>query len=220
MKRFLRDAGILLAFLGAFYCLTIFVGRLDGDSSNQETDFSIARKRADFHLNRKDWNSAAAEFRNLTTLDPYDGHAWFNYAYCYYYLRYNAIKKLNKLAAVANPDPYLIEVAMEEVRYNTDQAHGALLRAKDFARYREQALLRLAIIETARNNYTVALDFLEEYIDEGYFTKEGLDRYVEFGALELAKGSTRNKSTLGVWLHGESRFWDLVRREAKLRQSR
>ena len=216
MRRFFRDAGILLAFCGAFYFLTIFVSRLDGDSGN-ETDFSRARKRADLHFQRKDWNSAAVEFRKLTTQDPYDGHAWFNYANCFLSLRDDAIRKLNGLTGETNPDPDEIEAAKEEVRYNIGQAYKALLKVREFARYRAMALLRLAAIATGRNDYSDAVDFLEVFIDEGNYTPDGLDRYTVFGAGGAAMVSRRNTPSTGIRLHGESRFWDLVEREKALR---
>jgi tetratricopeptide (TPR) repeat protein len=219
LKRFIRDAGILLAFCGAFYCLTVFVGRLDGESGNDGTDFSPARKRADVYFKRKDWNSASIEFRTLTEQDPFDGNAWYNYSSCFYYLRRSASSELDYLNRQSNPDLAEIEALQESIRFNSDRAQVALLKATEFARSRGRALLRLAVIETAENNYNEALDYLEDFVDDGNHTQEGLSRYIEFGAGGPAMVSLGNQPSDEAQLHGEARFWELVQKESVLRVS-
>ena len=91
MRRFLRDTGILLAFCGAFYLLTVMVNRLDGDSGNDPSDFSPARKRANKLVHNKDWSAAKYEFKKLTEQDPFNGYAWDGYSTCLWEIRRSSI---------------------------------------------------------------------------------------------------------------------------------
>lgn len=218
-NRFIRDAGVLLAFCGAFYFLTVLVSRLDGESKNDGTDFSPARKRADVLVKRKNWEAASVEFKILTEQDPFDGHAWHQYGSSFIHMRRAAMAELAQLRTDSDPDPAVIEMLNEEIRINGEKALEILLKAKEFARYRENSLLRLAVIETYRGNSDRACDFLEEYVNEGYITQYGLARYREFGFGGPSMTSDNAEISSATRLHQEERFWDLVQQERVQRLS-
>jgi tetratricopeptide (TPR) repeat protein len=216
LNRFFRDAGVLLAFCGAFYFLTVLVGRLDGDPTSDESDFSPARKRADVMVQRKDWKAASIEFKTLTEQDPFDGHAWYQYGSSFIHVRRAAMQQLVYLQQNEENENAIAQLK-EEIRINGDKAYEILLKTKEFARYRENSLLRLAVIETYRENNDQAMDFLEEYVDDGNTTQYGLGRYREFGVGGPSMTSPGASVVAGTRLHREDRFWDLVQKERVIR---
>ena len=231
MRRFFRDTGILLAFCGTFYLLTVLVSRMEGDSSSDDSDFSLARKRANILVHKKDWPAAKVEFKKLTEQDPLNGYAWDSYATCIWEIRRTAMIAVEANLVVSNPKAVEKEQELQQqVADLDDQARVAYMRLKKFARYRRLALVRLAIVESDRGNYEEAMDFIEEFVERGYQTQRGLHWVQAFGAgtpPPIAKfanitrrydfDSSRMTMTMPTGsdarLHLEPRFWDLVRRE-------
>lgn len=226
MKRFFRDTGILLAFCGAFYLLTVLVSRLEGDSATDATDFSPVRKRANRLVNNKDWPAAKVEFKKLTEQDPLNGFAWDGYATCLWETRRVAINELHDLAKSNSTQSGYKNVLDQQIADLNDQTREVLLRVKKFARYRYSALLRLAALECDRGNYDEAMDFLEEFVGRGYRTHRGLNWIENFGVGGSSRfvnipiiGFSGDLSQLSFptekesRLHLDPRFWDLVRRE-------
>lgn len=236
MKKFFRDAGILVLFCGVFYFMTVMVSRLDGDSGNDDSDLSPARKQADVFVQRKDWQSAKLEYIKLTEQDPLNGYAWDQYARSILELRMESISILRGLNRSDIRNNQRVNELDRQIDELSDEAREVLLRVKKFARYRSRALLRLAVIECYRGNNEEAMDFLEEFVGRGYQTSYGLERYHEFGTggqlnpVELNTGppqppfsrarqpvvSTQFFETEPLTkLHLEPRFWDIVRRESE-----
>ena len=226
MKRFFRDTGILLAFCGAFYLLTVLVSRIEGESTTDATDFSPVRKRANVLFYDKDWPAAQIEFKKLTEQDPFNGYAWDGYSRCLWEVRRAAIVDLVKLAGTNPPSSENIELD-PKIAGLTEQTTEVLLNVKKFARYRSSALLRLAALECDRGNYDEAMDFLEEFVGRGYRTQRGLEWIENYGKggssqVVLTFPSFRLDRSISLVsfpsdaesrLHQDPRFWELVRRE-------
>lgn len=229
MKRIVRDTGILLAFCGAFYLLTVMVNRLEGDTDRDDSDFSSTRRKANELLTRKDWGAAEEAFRLLTEKDPYNGYAWECYSTCIWEIRRGKIYDFNMLDRTDLTDPAAVQQADElssEIEALNERNKSVLLQLKRFARYRFTALLRLANLECDRGDHQEALDYLEEFVGRGYQTRRGLHLIEQFGSggpPHVAKFADNGFNTdlseltndLGEnsRLHVEPRFWDIVRRE-------
>ncbi len=182
LKRFFRDTGILLAFCGAFYLLTVLVNRLEGDAESDASDYSPARKRANVLVINKDWPSARIEFQKLMEQDPLNGYAWDGYASCLWEIRRSAIQDWNELSRSKPLSAELSDERDQQIADLDNQTRQALLKVRKFARYRYSALLRLAALECDQGNYDDAMDFLEEFIGRGYQTQRGLDWIENFGS--------------------------------------
>jgi tetratricopeptide (TPR) repeat protein len=186
LRKFFRDIGILLAFCGAFYLLTVMVNRLEGDSNTDATDFSPARKRANLLVNSKDWSAASIEFKKLTEQDPFNGYAWEGYSTSLWEIRRSSINELKNLTRSNALDTEKENELDRQIAELNDQIRQVLLQVKKFARYRYSALLRLAALECERGNYDEAMDFLEEFVGRGYQTKRGLHWIENFGSSDVA----------------------------------
>lgn len=187
LKRLVRDTCVLIAFCGAFYLLTVFVSRLDASGLDDGSDFSVARQQADEFWTNRDYASAADEYKKLTEADPFNGHAWHTRALCYYNMRSATLDEIRTeqfelaraeagkrgLSSVgqlyAKPDfeftdsPRVLELKAK-IKSLNEKARPIFLRAKEFARFRGNAALYLAVIESYEGNNEKALDLLEEYV--------------------------------------------------------
>ncbi len=123
------------------------------------------------------------------------------------------MQELYGLNGASDPDPHAIQAAKQKIDDNSEKAHQFLLKAKEFARYRGNALLRLAVIDSYRGKYDEAMVFLQAYIDAGNLTQYGLNRYREFGAGGPAMASPGTPPMDDARLHAEPRFWKLVQQE-------
>lgn len=202
MKRFARDSGILIVFCGAFYLLTLIVGRQDAGLN--ESEFSPARKRADALYQERKWAAASVQFKRLIEQDPYNGRAWNNYSNCLFEMRREVLHELE--TEQDRESPRTTEL-LKKVKTADDKVLEGLRRTREFARYRASALLRLAVIETYRGNHDLAMDCLEEYLEGGNVTRHGLWRYREFGT---GGGYNAPPRRVRTGLHAEPRFWELV----------
>ena len=240
LKRLVRDTCVLIAFCGAFYLLTVFVSRLDASGLDDGSDFSVARQQADEFWTNRDYASAADEYKKLTEADPFNGHAWHTRALCYYNMRSATLDEIRTeqfelaraeagkrgLSSVgqlyAKPDfeftdsPRVLELKAK-IKSLNEKARPIFLRAKEFARFRGNAALYLAVIESYEGNNEKALDLLEEYVELGLFTQgDGLDRYSAFGV--GGDATINNKKSSRTRRHCEPRFWDIVARESLNKQ--
>ncbi|MFK7766571.1 MAG: hypothetical protein AB8B55_05070 [Mariniblastus sp.] len=240
LKRLFRDTCVLVAFCGAFYLLTVFVSRLDGDGINDGSDFSVPRRKADYLWKKRDYPNAAVEYQKLTTADPFNGHAWNAYAMCYYNLRSDLISditnlRLDQAKAFAEkqglpvrevynssdyevPDSQEVTGLKKRVKALNEKARPIFKKAAEFARYRGSASLYLAVIESYDGNNEEALDLLETYVGLGLFTSgEGLDKYPAFGV--GGRETITGKKSSRTRLHSEPRFYEIVRQEFRNRRN-
>lgn len=216
-RRFFRDAGVLFAFCGAFYLLITFVNRLDGETEIEGTDFSIAREQADQFSKQQKWDSAAEEYRLLTIQDPYNGYAWERYASSFYTMRFTALKELESLESSGESDKAKLDAVRQRIKLNGDQAYKIFSKVREFARFRGGALLRMAVIDTQRENETRALELLQEFVDNGHNTQFGLDEYTQFGRGGDSMPSLLAVRPEGCRLHSNPKFWAIVRKEKQNR---
>lgn len=217
LKRFARDAGMVLGFCGAFYLLTIVVGRLDGDTADN-SDFSRTRKRADQAVERRDWNSASLDFEKLAQDDPYNGHARFRTADSYSRQRNLVLNKLRE--SIDSRSEEERKEMRDQINDLGAKAKENYIEAKKFARFREESLLHIAAIDAYHNRNQEALDALAEFVDYGYFTN-GLTQYRSFGYggdKYTSAAAVFDPESSGIRLHAEPRFWEIVRKESLNRE--
>ena len=224
LKRFLRDFALLFGFCGAFYLLTVMMGRLDKEPPG-DSDFSETRKRADVSMRNQDWKSATADFRSLTRKDPYNGHAWYRCASSLNAQRHQVYQSLQEALAEtsqAQESSGLTgesEKLLSELRADLDrisaEAKDAFKKAKEFARYRGNSLLHLAAIESREGNKAMSLEYLSQFVGNGNYTRRGLESYRDFGVggPEFANSAAPD-GNLDVRLHAEPKFWEIVRKES------
>ncbi len=220
LRRFLRDVAVLISFCGAFYLLITFVNRLDGGTPDDVTDFSVAREQADSFAKDQDWNSAADKYRKLTEQDPYNGYAWERYASCYYSLRFGAVKDLEELEQAGEKDSAKLDDARSRITKYGDKSYEILIKLREFARFRGFALLRMAVISTYREDYELALELLQGFVDGGNNTQLGLSEYSQFGRggeKILMPGAEIPENCR---LHYYPKFWEIVEKERQNRSSR
>lgn len=217
-KRWIRDAGILVAFSGAFYVAMIFVNRLDGDTDDDSADFSYTRKQADMMLQRRDWYRAAVQFKKLTDKDPYDGRAWYMQALSHDELQKRARKELATATRASQPDLQAIENAQRRVEQEGQLAVEHYLIAREFSRYRKNALYQMAVIECGFGNFQDALDHLREFVDNGYATQGGMvnDPKLGVGPQRLTMAPV-DEIPATARLHAKPRFWAIGRTEGAIR---
>ena len=221
LKRFFRDFAILLGFCGAFYCLTVMMGRLDDDPPDN-SDFSEIRKRADVSMRTHDWKSASADYLSLAKKDPYNGHVWYRCASMFNAQRNEVFQSLQTALAEAgeaedssDSSEELLNSLRADLDRLSDQSRKAYKKAKEFARYRADSLLNLAAIESYEGNNSQSLDYLEEFVGQGNFTARGLERYRVFGVTGPVFDSLEGSDEVQDRLHSEKRFWEIVRRERR-----
>ena len=215
VRRFFRDIGILICFCGVFFLMTSFVGGLDG-TAEEGSDFSSARKQADVSQQSRDWPTAASDYKTLAELDPFNGPAWYRCANSLSNQRNVLLSRLKEDREKSALEKE-IAVLQQEIKAISAEAREAYLKSKEFARFRRSSLFMLAAIDAYDGNNDDALDFLEEFVDQGYVTDRGLQVYGFLGyggaayaspAAEVDPGTDRS-----VRLHAEPRFWEIVRKE-------
>jgi hypothetical protein len=211
LNRIFLDAGVLVAFCGCFYLLTLFVSQLDGKDVDDK-DFSVNRIEADLTLKNEDWAAANASFQKLVDDDPYNGRATFILATSHYMLALEAMKKREELKKTGEETNF--EELDQTIQENTEKSKEVYLRARGFARYRNGALLRLAVMECRQDNEEAAMEHLSDFVNHEGHTQYGLDKYTEFGRGGKSMASPGTEPVVDAKLHRSPRFWELVRKEA------
>ena len=211
LNRIFLDSTVLVAFCGCFYLFTLFVAQLDGKDVDDK-DFSAARLEADQTLKDDDWVAANESFKQLVEEDPYNGRATYILATSYYMIATDAIKKREELKEEGLETDF--EALDKTIEENIEKSKEVFLRARGFARYRNGALLRLAVMECRQGNEEAALGHLNEFVEFDGHTQFGLDKYTEFGRGGQSMTSPGTEPVPGARLHRSPRFWEFVRKEA------
>lgn len=214
-----RDLLMLTGFCGAFALLLYLTGGFSNDDKDG-VDFSFNRVQADRSLRNRDWDAAELSLQKLIEADPFDGRAQFRYAELLFKRRWMAAESLAELSDADRQGPpgqRLIDIRDQF----TDRAIDELNRAKAHLRFRGKSLLYLAGIECDRRDDEAALDYLEEFVDNGHTTEHGLQDYLAFGTETEAQSE---EILLGIRpvspttrLHQYERFWRIVKQERALR---
>ena len=224
LKRFLRDFAVLAGFCGAFYLLTTVMSGLDEEQVD-DSDFSVIRKRADVSLKNRDWETASTNYLSLAQKDPYNGHAWYRCARSFknqrdqIFLKLLAVKADAEEAGTQSDEAQaeterLVESLRDELDGLGGRAKDAFRKAKEFARYRADSLLHLAALESYDGNNSLSLEYLDEFVDNGSYTQQGLAAYRAFGTGGPSYTSPIvGSDAVGVRLHAEPKFWEIVRKE-------
>ena len=203
--RIFRDLLVLAVFCGCFYLLTLNTGE-----AKTEQDFSPARLRADEFVKDQDWDSASKEFESLVKDDPFNGRAWFMLGSCHYYIANDLLGDRHRFVdgGVSTSDPKITEMDAR-ISVNTKKAIEIYQKSKEFARYRNNSLLRLAVMECRLENFDTALDYLREFVDFDGYTVAGLFKYREFGRGGQEMCLEDRVVTSETRLHDRQRFWDI-----------
>lgn len=218
-KRIIRDLLVLMGFCGAFLILLLAFGTLDGSDSDDVIDFSEQRLRADRSKQRKDWEAAKVNLVQLIERDPYDGRAQFEYATTLYKQRSALADKLQDFEDIGQEGASEAQAIAVELDEFNRRSIAELTKAKEFARYRGRSLLFLSVVEAERGNWEQALDHLDEFVEGGNFTFDGLDYQAKvFGEGGESMTDPGAKITEATKLHRFGRFWDIVRREQSNRE--
>ncbi|MEM7785806.1 MAG: hypothetical protein AAF623_20835 [Planctomycetota bacterium] len=226
-RRLARDTGILIAFCGCFYLLTVIVARLDGNEDKSLDDFSKTRISADYHVRKKNWEKAANDFLDLVRQDPFNGRAWYMLGMTSYSDGYDKLQQRDKIESKRDAGQKLTEVEKTKIAQYRELGRQKLVKAREyfdsareFARFRIDAIVRMSLIDCEFDELESALDLLDDFVDLGGVTQAGLDRYGQFGS-----GGTKMVSPLAqpdesTRLHKYPKFWEIVRREKDNKENR
>ena len=212
-KRIVRDVLMLGGFLSAFVIFLALFGGLESNDSPDEIHFSQDRVRANRSQNRKDWETAQLNLLRILERDPHDGRAQFELGTTLYRQRNVLVGDLNELTEAGKQDSEdgkRIEATVKEFNQKTVDE---LVKAKRFARYRGRSLLILSVIEAERGDWDETLKYLDEFVETGNFTFDGLARATLFGEGGEAMAGLGAKITQRTKLHAMPKFWDICRRE-------
>lgn len=213
-KRIFRDIGILAILCSAFYAMLMMVGQMN---DQQNSLFSRNRIMADRFFRAQQWPAAAKHYELLLEEDPFNGLAWNCLAHSRLASRIELEDEINDaLAASMNPEQ--MEVLYLEAKTLEEQAIAAYENAVKFLRYRRRSLFNMAHALVFKGNWESAMDCLDQFLDEGYFTDQGFDmfRHLGRGGQEMVDAAPEEDRT--VRLHQFKRFWEIVERESSLRK--
>ena len=216
IRQLLINLVVAMALGLVFYVSTLLIGNF---TTGEQNTFSEDRRLADQYLDQQNWQDASRHLLRLSEADPYNGYAFYNLAVCYYSLRQKAKRDINQLKEeqAADVDLDLIE-SLEENFRNFDQlCRISFRRATEFLRYRRLALLNLALISVDREEWEEAIDNLEQFVDEGYFTSRGLDAFQSLGQGGRRMIDDQTGPISESRLHRFPRFWEVVEKEVELR---
>lgn len=214
LNRVFRDGGILLILCLAFYAMAAAVSQLRDDEENRL--FSKTRIRADRAFKAKQWPEAIEYYRALTEEDPYNGLAWNSMAYAYLACRLELDDAIEEALEDPDAEEHLAELYRQAREYE-DQTIEAYEKSTQFLRYRRRSLLNLTLAYILRSDWELAMDCLESYLNEGYFTNQGIASFRQYGRGGPQMVDAEIEDPQRVRLHQFPRFWELVERENKLR---
>ncbi|MEL7496019.1 MAG: hypothetical protein AAFN77_00310 [Planctomycetota bacterium] len=212
-KRIARDVLVLLGFCGAFFLFISIVNNLESSETDDPNDFSVHRVRADEFKKQKDWDAAKEHLKSLIARDPFDGRAQFEYAATLYKQRSILIDEYDDLVDLNRHESDEGTELLKKIEDYNNLSTNELIKAKAFARYRGRALLFLAVVQAEREDWEQTLNFLEEFVDSGNYTYDGLREARVFGSGGEDMTDFDAKITGDTKLHADSRFWDICRRE-------
>lgn len=212
-QRILRDVLMLVGFCGAFMVFLTLFGGLESGDRDDEIHFSLDRVKANRSQNRKDWETARLNLTRILDRDPHDGRAQFELASTFYRQRNNLISDMNELIDLGKQESEEGLRMQANIQELSQQTVEELTKAKRFARYRGRALLILAVISAEGQNWDATLAHLEEFVDTGNYTFDGLKDARIFGYGGESMAGLGAKTTPFTRLHAEPRFWDICRRE-------
>jgi len=175
LNHVLRDIIILILFCGGFYLLTQTVNMLGGNTSIMAatSEFSKARRDADYYLERKENELAIPHLVKLTEQDPNNSHAWFHLARC----NFSLFKQRRKLTINNTFEP---ESNEEKGKAYANQAIKAYKKVLDYPRYRRFAKKDLSIIYAQLDERELALKYLREAVEERAFSYRTGPREIEY----------------------------------------
>jgi tetratricopeptide (TPR) repeat protein len=211
IKRIVRDAFIMISFCGTFYVSTFMWGKVD-NKPPLDTNFSSSRMSADEFIKTRQWEMAADRYKRMTESDPFNGYAWYRLGTCYNNLRFETQYQIRMERESPSPSAKKIESWIEDVANYDLSALEAHRRAREFLRYRGKSLYQMAIIHADRSEYSAALEILQEFIDNGHWTFNGLDKIDRLGAGDRSVVQNEEANSI-TRLHAFEKFWELVDKE-------
>ena len=215
-NRVLRDLTVVLLLGATFYISAIVVGQIDEILPPADKSFSRERLAAENSHTRGDWLKSAEHFQAIIDQDPYNGYASFQLVTCYLWLRFNTQEEIDKLTE-SDADPAKLESLRQRFIEFEDLALSALEKSREFLRHRRSSLYHLSAIHSDREEFDVALKYLEQFVDGGFWLNFGLENAERFGSggRDAITGNTIDSSQRR--LHQFEKFWELVDRESQTR---
>ena len=86
-------------------------------------------------------------------------------------------------------------------------------KSSEYPLYRRRSLYFLALINADRGELETALEFLQEFVEDGYWLDDGLANVWQFGRGGKVMTYRDAEITPATRLHQFSRFWELVDQE-------
>ena len=168
----LRDFAVLcIGGLIVFGVVTFVTYYAKGDDEVDSSNHSPARRLADMSLKREDWENVKTGNQRLIELDPFNGHAWFNKGNAEFQQmlikRRRYLRTMNRGNKTEEELEKLKEDFLSTAKVALDTFKGCL----DFARYRNRSRAQLAYIYICLDNSELALNNLEDAVNDGYYNK-------------------------------------------------
>lgn len=147
-----------------------------GAALDESSSFSNTRKEADQAYRDSNWPVAVEKYQMLVEEDPFNGDAWFR-------IGASSIFWLERLKNPATSDNETQETAQEPITVNREESEklvetalGAFTKARDFAFFRNESRLQIALIHVRQGETDRALKELREAVDDGFHTRSTLAR--------------------------------------------
>ena len=215
--RILRDVSLVIVFCAGFLGLVGLANFLQNDADEQtSSEFSEYRLGADKAAVGHNLDVSLQNLRALVKNDPYDGRAQFELASTLL-LRVvetqDAITESDRKALPDSSDPQESESRKQtsspadtqanrdrvaELKSLIDEAIQEYKLAERHPRYRSRSRIQLAILQSSKGDYDAALDSLEDFVNDGGATRNGLGNIEQFGSSFLDSKPTK--------LHAYPRF--------------
>lgn len=218
INQLLVNTAIVVILGVVFYGTSMLISNF---TAGRQDTFSQDRQMAERFLEEQNWLDASPHLIRLTEADPYNGYAFYSLAVSYYNLRRNVKQQISQLHEEQTDEIDLdLLVTLEENFRNFDNlCLDAFEKSTGFLRYRRLALLNLALLRVEREEWLPAIDYLEQFVSEGYFTNRGLDSFQSLGrgGEQVIDDETIPESE--TKLHRFAKFWEVIDKEKELRGS-
>ncbi len=215
-NRVLRDLTVVVLLGATFYISAIVVGQIDEILPPANKSFSRERLAAENSHARGDWLKSAEHFQAIIDQDPCNGYASFQLVTCYLWLRFNTQEEIDKLTG-SEADPAKLESLRTRFIEFEDLALSALVKSSEFLRHRRSSLYHLAAIHSDRKEFDVALKYLDEFVNAGFWLNFGLENAERFGSGSRDAISDSTIDSSQRRLHQFEKFWELVDQEDQTR---
>ena len=184
--RLIAACSLVAALIGAAIAITLAASKDPEEVSSQHREY---REVADEQFSQKNWTESQRNYEELVAADPFDGAALRGLAMSLTNERREIWAELKEAKQELSDDSDRSELDpyYEREKQISELAIEHFERLLDFARYRDQALERLAAIHSClsrldgeKEHAEVAVGYLRTLLDEGGSTEYGVQNMAEF----------------------------------------